>query len=220
MGSLCLAQMIRLSAEDKNALLLVVTPSWLSGLIAVASGLAITIFVIGAFSLDNSSVQQQLLIWQQTQPTVEPARTAPGTYVASTKPTLQNNWPLIIIWAIVGLIVYGICASLLRSLSRAAELKQSLNYVHAKPELLLRNAAQHIALRVVAGVVLIVLLQAFVRQILPYSITAAHASAADFLTVEGILYALISSTIVMVSLHLITIFTRLTFGRVRVFSQF
>lgn len=209
--------MIQLAPEDKRALALLVTPSWLSGLIAVATGLFITFGVITAFTLSNSTVQQQLVAWQQSQP--EPVRTAPDPYSAEVKPSLQNNWPLIIIWAGVGLIVYAVAASIMRSFTRAAELKKSLNYVHAKRELLLRDAAEHIALRVVAALILGFILSEFFRQIIPYSITAAHASAADFFTVEGILYAFLSFAVVALSLHIIAIFLRLALGRVRVFTD-
>lgn len=212
-----LSAMPILSQDDIQALLKVLTPSWLSGLIAVVIGLAITLGVIIGFSMNNSAVNQQLTAWQQDQP--EPDRTEPGEYIETPQPTLQTTWPLMVVWAVTGLFVYSIAAAIIRSLTRAAELKASLKYVNAKPDIMLKTAVEHLLLRLIAGIVLIVLATVFMQQIVPYAITAALASAGDLVSVTGVAYALLAFTVLVLGLHLQAIFLRLTFGRIRIFSS-
>lgn len=212
-----LSAMALLSQDDAQALLKVLTPSWLSGLVAIVISLVLTVGVIVGFSMNNSTVNQQLAAWQQDQP--EPDRTEPGEYLETPKPTLQTTWPLMVVWAVIGLFVYSVAAAIIRSLTRAAELKESLNYVNAKPDIMLKTAVEHLMLRVVAGIVLIVLATVFMQQVVPYAITAAHASASDLVSLTGVLYVLLAFAVTTISLHMQVIFVRLTLGRIRIFSQ-
>lgn len=212
-----LSAMPKLSQDDTQALLKVLTPSWLSGLVAVLVGLTLTAGVIVGFSMNNSVINQQLAAWQQDQP--EPDRTEPGEYLETPQPTLQTTWPLMVVWAVIGFFVYSVAAAVIRSLTRAAELKASLKYVNAQPDIVLKTAVEHILLRLVAGIVLVVLATVFIQQVVPYAITAALASAGDLVSVTGVAYALLAFTVLVLGLHLQAIFLRLTFGRIRIFTQ-
>jgi hypothetical protein len=92
-----------------------------------------------------------------------------------------------------------------------------MDYVNAKPVWQLEVAVEHFVLRFVSTVILVCLLIVLVKQVLPYSITAAHAGALEITTAEGITYAFLSFAIVVVTFHLQTIFLRLAVGKVRVF---
>jgi len=209
--------MIKLSSEDRRAIGLLLTPSWLSGLVAIVIGLVISAGVITAFELHNSSLQQQLITWQSTQP--QRALTTPDQTINSNdRPTLQGSWPLVLLWSLAGLVVYGIAAAIVQSIARAAELEKSLDYVHANRHSMLAETAEHLLLRLTAVIVLVVLAVVFWRQIIPYSITAAHASAADLLSIDGGLYALLAFVLIAVTVHVQTVFLRLALGRARVFS--
>ena len=209
--------MPKLSAEDNRLLKLLLTPSWLSGLVAVVAGLTISVGVIVAFEAHNSLLQQQLVSWEQTLP--QPALTTPGQAVPqSNRPTAQNSWTLLLLWSLVGLLVYGLVATMVHSIARAEGLRESLKYVHANPRTLLASTAQHLLLRSIAAITLAGFAAAFVKQVVPYGITAAHASAADVMSLDGGLYALLSFALIAVSLHLMTILLRLALGRARVFS--
>lgn len=209
--------MLKLHDEDRQALSRLLTPSWLSAMLAVTAGLLVTVGVIVAFSFHNSSIQQQLTAWQQNKP--QRTLTTPDQeLVQNDKPTLKGSWPLLVLWTFIGLGVYGIAAGIVRSVSRAAELRESLEYVHAKPHALLKDAAEHIVLRLLATTMLCLLLVLFFRQIVPYGITASRAAAGDLLSLSGLLYAFLSFAIVVVSVHLQVIFLRLAFGRERLFS--
>jgi hypothetical protein len=210
--------MIRISSEDRRLLGLLLTPSWLSGLVAVVLSLVISVGVIGAFEAHNSLLQQHLLSFQQSKP--QRALTKPSdTLPQNDHPSLKTTWPLLLIWSLVGLLVYIMAASIIHSAGQAEDLRESLDYVNARPRAVLASTAEHIALRVVAGGLLISFTWAIWHQVIPYSITAAHASAADVLSVDGGLYALVSFALIAVSLHIDTILLRLTLGRARVFSE-
>lgn len=209
--------MIRFIRDDSSSISRLLTPSWLSGLLAVFVAFLLTAGFVAAFSFESSRVQQQLESWQQTQP--QRALTTPDqTLPENGRPTLQESWPLIVLWAVVGLVIYGVAATIVDSLKRAAELRESMEYVNARPEAMLKDTVEHLAMRIVAAVMLIFLLLIFFKTIIPYSITAAHASSVDVVSVDGLLYALTAFGVVLFSLHVLTIFLRLTSGKVRIRS--
>lgn len=211
--------MFKLSDQDRRLIGILLTPSWLSGLLVIVAGLVVCVGVIAAFEAHNSPIQQQLVAWQQNKP--QPALTTPEQVLPENdKPSLRGSWPLLVVWSLIGLVVYAIATTIVGSIARAEQLRESLDDVHARPRDLLESTAEHILLRVVALIILLVLVQIFVKQLLPYSITAAHASAADVLSPSGALYALLSFAMVTISLHVQVIFLRLTVGRVRLFSTF
>lgn len=207
--------MFKLADEDRRHLGLLFTPSWLSGLICVVAGLIISVGVILAFEFHSSPVEQQILIWQQNQPV--PVLPAGHATVVGGRPSLYNSWPLFVVWSLTGLIVYFIAVKIVRFFTEAEELRESLDYVHAHPKELLESTAERILLRVVAVVILIIMIRVFLAQVVPYSLTAAHASATDFWSLSGGLYALLSFAMVVVSIHIQIVFLRLAMGRPRVY---
>jgi hypothetical protein len=185
------------------------------------AGLVVTVGVITAFTVQNSSVQQQLIAWQQNRPTTTQELTQPGQLLEEdNKPTLAGSWPLIIVWSLIGLVTYSVAASIAHSIATAANLKKSLDYVHAKRHSILEITAERIALRLVAGIILGLLLSLFISRIIPYSISASHASAGDFFSSTGWLYALLSFAVITFSVHVQTIFLRLALGKLRLFSTY
>jgi hypothetical protein len=203
-----------LETKDKKIISLLLSPSWFSGVLAVIVGLVLSVGVIVAFSANNSSIQQQLVSWQQNQPEV--ARTYQPD---ANKPNLKNSWPLLIVWSVIGLIVYTIAGAIIHSISKAEQIHESLGYVHANPDKMIKLTTEHVIMRVLAAISFGIILSLFIKNVIPYSITAAHASAADALSATGVLYALLSFSIVVVSLHLQTIFLRMSLGRARLFSD-
>ena len=193
--------MIKFSREDRREINLLLTPSWISGLIAIVAGLVVCVGVIAAFEVHNSLVQQQIVTIQQSRP--QHTLTEPGQALPENDhPSLKSTWPLLVIWSLVGLAVYIIASSIARSAGQAEELRESLNYVNARPHALLASTAEHLALRLVATGLLIGFTLSIWHQVVPYSITAARASAADLLSLDGVLYALLSFGLIAVSLHI------------------
>jgi len=193
-----------------------VKPSVMSATIAVLAGLVLTGGVLIAFATSNSSVQQQILAWRP-QPAQKTLTTPDQTLPENDHPTLKGSWPLLIVWSAIGLAVYAVSVWIIHSLKSAKDLSEEVNYVNAKPKVQLETAFEHFVLRFVSFAILIVLSYLLVKQVVPYSITAAYASSLDIVSGNGLLYAILSFAIVVVTVHLQTIFLRLTFGKVRVF---
>jgi hypothetical protein len=205
------------TSKDKKMIGLLLSPSWLSALVAIIAGLIISIGVIAAFTANNSSVQQQLISWQQNQPAEEIKPFTPDP--EANKPSLKNSWPLLIVWSIIGLVVYMVAGTIVHSISKAEEMRESLGYVNANRDRMIRLTAEHVVLRVLAAITFGILVALLIKNVIPYSITAAHASAADFFSSTGVLYAILSFAIIVVTIHLQTIFLRMSLGRVRLFSE-
>lgn len=199
---------------------IVLRPSWLSGLIAILAGLIVAGGVIIAFTANNSQIQQQILVWQQAAPSSNPALTTPGEVLQENdKPTLQGSWPLLIFWSILGLVVYVIAMFVTKSIRDAGAFRESLGYVHADKRRMLLGAAVHIVLRLAIIGLWALFTVMFFKLVIPYAITAAHASAADVISPHGIAYALVSFLVIALSIHLHAVFMRLTFGKARIFSN-
>jgi len=203
---------------ERSHLSLLLTPSWLSGVLAVFVGLMITVSVIVAFSLDTSTIQQQLLAWQGDKP--QRALTTPDQVLPENDhPGLKESWPLIVIWAGVGLAVYAVAATIVRSFNQAEDLRESLEYVHAPRDQLIKEAVEHLAVRLLSLLLLVLMIIGFIKKVVPYSITAAHASATDLASLGGVLYAILSFAVIAISLHMTTILLRLAIGRARILSS-
>lgn len=210
--------MHKLSREDRQAISLLLTPSWMSGLIAVLVGLIVCVGVITIFNYNNTDVQKQLITWQQSKP--DRKLTTPDQVVeADDTPTLQGSWPLIVLWSVIGLLVYGIAVFIVHSLQSAKQITDSLGYVNAKPETVLISTAEHILIRLLALGVLIGGAYLFWYKVIPYAINAARVAALDSLSFSGAMAALLSFVSIALSLHVLTIFLRLSLARTRVFSN-
>src|ERR1039458_1049147 len=90
----------------------VLAPSWLSGLVVVLSGLIVTAGAIITFSLNNSAFKQDLIGWEQSH--ANTGLSVTGQSLQPVNPTLANSWPLILVWAVVGLVTYIIAAAIIR----------------------------------------------------------------------------------------------------------
>ena len=164
--------MLKLSEEDSRLLGSLFQPSWLSGLVAIAVGLLVSVGVIIAFSAHNSQVQQQLLAWQQNQ--AQPTLTAPGQNLPENDhPTIQGSWTLLILWGFVGFLAYVLVAAVIHFITKAEEIKESLNYVHAQRRDILATTTEHVLLRLVAAILFIISMSVVYKLIIPYSIAAA-----------------------------------------------
>jgi hypothetical protein len=195
------------------------TPSWLSGFIAVVAGLVVTLGVFVLFGIQSSHIQQQLLTLQSTAAPATltlPGQTPPD---AGTSSSLLNTWPLLAFWGVVGLMVYFIVETIAKGLANVAELKNELNFVHARRDGLIRTTVEYLAIRVVGAVLWLVFIDIFFKRIIPYSITAAYASASNPRSLDGFLFALLSFIMIALSMHLHAIFLRLSLRRPRVFSK-
>lgn len=209
--------MLKLSREDKHAIGLLLTPSWLSGLLAVVVGLIICVGTIAVFHYNDTTMQKQLIAWQQSKPE-KPLTTPEQVLEENDKPTLKGSWPLIVVWSITGLVVYLIAVYVVHSIESTKQFADSINYVNSRPESVLVATAEKLTLRFVSFLFLIATGYLVWHNVIPYGIMAGRVAALDLLSVGGILAAILSFSVVALSLHVLTVFARLTLGRPRVFS--
>jgi uncharacterized membrane protein len=94
-----------------------------------------------------------------------------------------------------------------------------MGYVHADKQKTISITVGHIVLRVIAFVALVAVLVIFYKRVIPYCITASHAAASDLLTVQGILYGVLSFAMAALGIHMITVFARMATGRPRVIGS-
>jgi hypothetical protein len=205
--------MLKLTTEDRHFLRAVLSLSWLSGLVIVLSGLIVTGGSIITFELNQSAFKQELLLWMQSHS--DNTISVSGQSTQTVNPTLANSWPLILVWAAVGLLIYMIAASIVRAVIGTIEFERELDYVHANPHSMLKNIIEHIVMRLVAGVFLITLVILFMYHTLPYVISAGRTSAANFWSATGIENAVISFALTALCAYAASILLRLTLGKER-----
>jgi hypothetical protein len=193
------------------------TPSWLSGLIAIVAGLVVVVGVGLAFSSTGGALQQQLIDLQNTKQ--QSTLTVPGQTIDAPKNSLQTSWPLLAFWAVIGLIVYFIVEEVIAIGRNTSELKAELGYVHASRQRLIRGTVQRLAVRIGALVLWLVFIEVFFKRIIPYSITAAQAATADLVSLQGLYYELLAFTMIALSFHIHTIFLRIVVRKPRVFAD-
>jgi hypothetical protein len=193
------------------------TPSWLSGLIAILSGLVVTVGTIIVFNLSNSPIQQQIAGWQNTRQ--QTTLTVPGQIVAAPQNSLQTSWPLLAFWAAIGLAVYFVVEEIISIARNTAELKAELDYVHASRQQLLRTSMTRLLIRVAAIAAWLIFIDIFSKRIIPYSLISAQAGTADLVSWNGLFYESLAFVMVALSLHAHTIFLRLVARKPRVFSS-
>jgi uncharacterized membrane protein len=207
--------MLKLTSEDEHFMRAVLTPSWLSGLVIALAGIVITGGAILTFSLNHSAFKQDLLGWEQSH--TNSSLSVTGQSTQAVTPTLANSWSLILIWAAVGLITYIVAASIVRAIMETMEFRRELDYVHANPRSMLTNVIEHLVMRFIAGVLLVLLLILFVYHTLPYVISASRTSATNLVSVSGARYAAVAFLITALCTYAGSILLRLTLGRKRVF---
>ena len=176
------------STEDRRFMRAVLGISWLSGLSIILAALIVTGGAILTFSLNNSAFKQDLLSWEHSH--VSKTISISGQSTQTVNPTLANSWPLILVWAVVGLAIYVIAAAIVRAVIGTIEFERELDYIHAKPISMLKSIIEHLVTRVVAGILLVTLVLLFIYHTLPYVISACRTSVSNNIwTLQGIHYA-------------------------------
>lgn len=207
---------VRLTAEDRHFLTEVLKPSWLSGLVIICAGLIVSIGSIITFSLSHSSFKQELLSWQQSR--THAALPLIGQSTQTVNPTIQNTWPLILLWALVGLVIYVIAASIVRLILQIIEFRKELDYVHANRRSMVRTTVEHIFMRLIAAILLISLGLLFIDRILPFAVSESSTAQAHLLSVHGGWFAFASFALTALTFYVGSVLLRLTFGKSRITS--
>lgn len=200
-----------------NKIWQLITPSWLSGLIAGIASMAIVIGVIVISQYQSSELRQELFEAHQ-------ANTVTSTFGFKTitdnlaQYDIINNAPLFLFWAGIGIVVYFFAVSIMGALSSAVEMEQELEYVNAPRERLIKAAALKTVIRLVLLGLWLAYLQLFLHILLPYVLGAAHVAATST-RATGMLYAMLAVGILFLSIQGHVMLIRLVVLRTRVFGS-
>ena len=203
---------------DIKIIKLLLTPSWLSGLIAITGGLVVVAVVVVAFAISANHFSLQLLKLQDTNSS--PVITLPNqANDNSVNTSLSTTWPLAVFWGIVGLVVFFFIETMVSSAQKINQFNQELNYVNAKRDLIIKMTIENLLLKTISAVVWLFYLNIFLKLIIPFAITESHLCASQIRNWHGLVHGLIAFVIMAVSLHLMAIFLRLIFKRPRLLSK-
>ena len=203
---------------DIQIIKLLLTPSWLSGLIDVVGGLVVVIGVVFVFALSTNQFNLQLLRLDNTPSSS--VITLPSQVESSNVNTsLSTTWPLLVFWGIIGLVAYFFVENIVNTYRQINEFGKELNYVNAKRDLIIKMAVENLLLRTVSALGWLVFLNVFLKIIIPFAITESHLWVTHIKSINGLLDGFKAFIIMVVSLHLNTVFLRLIFKKPRLFTQ-
>jgi len=196
-----------------KALRILLTPSWLSGFI---DGL-VWVILVPAGLLSTHFIGSQ---WQQGLFNLGSDSSA--TYHQLTNHIQDNrligNLPLLIFWLGIGLIIYYLAVGLYEAFHSAVELREELEYVHARRRQLLRSVLEQLAIRSAALVAWIFYTAFFFRQLVPYILSALRSLGAAF-SLHNLEQGVLAALVLLIGLHLHTVLLRLVALKERVFSS-
>lgn len=203
--------------KNNQKLLLLLMPSWVVNFVGITFGVLATGATIVLSHYQGSELQQQIFEVQ--------AHATPGAESDSYQ-TIANNFannqflgalPLLLVWAAVGLIVYFFAISIVRSFGQAAELRDELNYVHISRDERLREAWQHLGIRIAAAVGWFIFIKLTLSVLIPYALAAAKI-AAQSLSLQSVGYTLLAVGVLYVVVCIHVVFVRLIALKPRLFG--
>jgi hypothetical protein len=190
-----------------------VTPSWLSGLVCVVVGLGLTIATIVSFQYAGSSLKVEFEKYQ----TISSNQAIMDSYRTDSTYRLISSAPLLIFWALVGLVVYLLATSAVTAIQQANEMKHELDYINGNRTRLLGTVFLHFMVRCVVIAIWLPYILFFFHHIIPYCLTAAQAGG--LLTLDGTLDAFLSFVVMTAALHIHVILLRALLLRARVMTR-
>ncbi len=214
--------LITTSMSDHNKLLarMLITPSIISGTIDVVAGVGLVITTIVVSSFRSSSLQKELFDYQTNNLTSDLSNNSQIVAHGLNSNTFVSNLPLLLFWGLVGTVIYMLVLSLARALKGAVQLHDEMEFVHANQTSLIRTALIEFLIRVVVLVFWVIYISFFFHRLIPYCLAAAHAaSAVGFFTLNGLLYAILAFIVVVIAVHVHTIFLRLLLLKPRIFTK-
>jgi hypothetical protein len=200
---------------DLTLFRILLTPSWLSGLVDVSIAVLLTAVTIVATIYQTSSIRLDYLQYQ--------AGHVASTYESVNNRLSENNFvsnlPLLIFWSLVGLIVYLFAANIFTAIHNTAELKTELQFVHTDRKKLLWTAMVHLLIRGCVLVAWIIYILFTIHRIFPYCVALAITASGHNGLVMNTEYALLGTVVGAVALHLHVILMRLLLLKPRSFSS-
>ncbi|MDL2341692.1 MAG: hypothetical protein QFB87_01265 [Patescibacteria group bacterium] len=199
--------------HNTKKFLLVITPSWFSGLATVI----IAVLVIGSAyfrSRGDSGIFEEGI--QGFQTVFSPP------YHQLTDRLAQNsvisNIPLLLFWSVVGAIVYLVAVEVFSSFNKTALLEQTLFYTNVRRENLVTSLLASFAVRLAAVFAWLIYCAVFFKLLLPQAVLAGQTAGVTRLSSH--LASLFVALIVLIAaIHIQIVLTRVLLLRVRIFSD-
>ena len=211
-------QSLGASADNHKLFIILLTPSWLSGLVAVVASLAVMVTTVMALHFPGSSLQLLLDDHKgNTSPSLSTGSLAVSNNFSSNQ--LINDIPLFVLWGCVGLLVYSLIISTANTLGGAGELMAELNFTHVKRWRLLGQELGRLLIRVIVLVGWVLFTEITVHTILPYVIALTQFASSAVGVMNTVLDAALAFVVLTACLHLHVILLRLLMLKPRLFGQ-
>ena len=184
-------------------LVLVLLPSWVSGLAVVVVALIIVAFNYFRSRSDIGALQEGI---QGLKFALGPLYHRLTDNLAQN--SIANNLPLLLLWAAVGAAVYVLAIRIFASFSTIATLEQTMFYLNLKRDSFVRSIIISFGLRLMALFAWFIYCSVFFKTILPNVASEARNGS-----------LVVPAVGLIVALHIHVIFARLIMLRLRVFSS-
>ena len=193
------------------------TPSWLSGLVCIVVSLGLTAATIISLQYAGSSLKVDYDKYQATTHSRNQSQVIADSYRTDTTHKLISSAPLLVFWALIGLVVYMLATGVVAAIQQANEMKHELDYVNSNRTRLLGTVFFHFVVRCAVIAIWLPYILFFFHKIIPYVLTAAEAGG--LLTLDGALGAFLSFAVMTLALHLHIILLRALLFRPRVLTR-
>ena len=194
------------------------TPSWLSGFLAVTLSLAFVVAIIVGSQLNGSSIQE-LYRTETAQSFSSVATIYHETSQKYANNRLISSVPLFVFWACLGLLVYAFAANVFGAFRNAAELGVEMEYANVDRQALLLTALERVTTRILAALLIFVFLRFCANVVVPYVGALSHLAYSDANLAMNVVYFLWALAAGAVALHALTVLMRLFTLRARLFSD-
>jgi hypothetical protein len=203
---------------DRRLVEVTFSPSWLSLIVAVLVAVGIVAWVILSFELKKTGYEQILV--HPRGGGSQSVLTLPGqSYSGSNTNSLQNTWPLIAFWGIIGLFVYILLENVYNVIHSFKEVNDEMYFMHAKRDLLVKSTIELIVFRLVSVIAWLFFMDYFFKRIIPMAINYSRNSVHAINLSSSILDVVVALVVLLVAMHINTIFLRLALKRPRIFSS-
>jgi len=203
------------SYHTRRLILLLLTPSWLSGLITVCLALSITAALLLEGHYQGSDIQRQYLHWRVATD-ADSAGSAASTLQHSTQ-GIVAGLELFIFWYAVGTAIYLVISALYRTIASANAARRSLYYVNISRAAFLRTVYTRLALRALSLAAWCVYSVLTLRVVMPYLLGAIHVGDVHTPAIGAVALLMVATLGLALAFHIHVVLLRLFLLRPRVF---
>jgi hypothetical protein len=195
---------------------ILLSPSWLSGLLTAIASLGLVAFSIISSHYNGSNAQLQFLKFNAGR-SHDSTRAIGHTL---DKNAIISNLPLMLFWCIVGFIVYMFANNVMVAIQQAAEFRQELDhYANLNRRQLIVHAIEKLGIRLMVLIIWVPYILVFFHVIVPYIIALSLAASPALASPSGISYFILASVVMFVSVHIHVVMLRLLALRPRLLSN-